>query len=51
MVEDDFGQQRFLTEDPSVTFRRGNFNRVPVIVGVTEYEVRNFQGQCSLEAE
>jgi hypothetical protein len=39
LIEDDFGQERFLIEDPSATFESGNFNRVPVIIGRTEFEL------------
>lgn len=38
VVEPDFGQERFLIEDPSVLFGRGNFSRVPIITGVTNDE-------------
>jgi carboxylesterase type B len=40
VVEDDFGQERFLSQDPSEIFRSGDFNKVPVIVGRTENEFR-----------
>lgn len=38
VVEHDFGQERFLTENPTKLFRQGRFYRVPVMTGVTEYE-------------
>jgi acetylcholinesterase len=38
VVEPDFGQERFLTEDPTATFARGNFSTVPIVVGVTSNE-------------
>jgi acetylcholinesterase len=38
VIEDDFGQERFLVEDPTRSFRSGNFNRVPVVAGRTELE-------------
>lgn len=38
VVEPDFGQERFLTEDPAVSFKRGNFARVPVLAGIAKYE-------------
>lgn len=38
VIEWDFGQERFLIEDPKVSFENGNFNRVPVIVGFTKDE-------------
>lgn len=38
VIEDDFGQERFLVEDPIVSLRDGRFNRVPILTGVTSYE-------------
>jgi carboxylesterase type B len=38
VVEPDFGQERFLTNDPKVLFKIGNFSKVPVITGVTNDE-------------
>lgn len=38
VVEKDFGQERFFTVDPSELFRRGTFNKVPVIAGRTTDE-------------
>ncbi|XP_037041115.1 esterase E4-like isoform X2 [Bradysia coprophila] len=38
LIEDDFGQERFLTDDPSVLFRQGNFSRVSTIAGITDHE-------------
>lgn len=38
VVEPDFGQERFLTDDPTKLFREGNFERVPIISGVTNDE-------------
>lgn len=38
IVEPDFGQERFMTDDPSVLFREGNFSRVNVIAGITAHE-------------
>lgn len=38
VVEPDFGQERFLTDEPNVLFSNGNFSRVPVIVGITADE-------------
>lgn len=34
----DFGQNRFLTEDPAKLFQNGNFTKVPVMIGVTADE-------------
>lgn len=39
VVELDFGQERFLTDDPTKLFSLGKFARVPVIAGVTKYEL------------
>ncbi|CAO1378626.1 unnamed protein product [Diamesa serratosioi] len=38
VIEPDFGQERFLTDDPTKLFRDGNFERVPIISGVTNDE-------------
>lgn len=38
VVEPDFGQERFLTDDPNILYRDGHFARVPVMAGVTKYE-------------
>lgn len=38
VIETDFGQERFLTEDPTELYRSGRFARVPVLSGVTKYE-------------
>lgn len=38
VIEPDFGQERFLTDDPVQLFRRGHFKRVPVLAGITELE-------------
>ena len=46
VIEDDFGQERFLVEDPTKTFRSGNFNKVPVIAGRAEYEFDRLVGKC-----
>ena len=48
VIEDDFGQERFLVEDPTKSFRSGNFNRVPVIAGRTEYELESVFGNLLL---
>lgn len=41
VIEDNFGQERFLIEDPSETFRSGKFNKVPIIIGRTEHEFQD----------
>lgn len=38
VVEPDFGQERFLTEDPAISFKKGNFARVPILAGIAKYE-------------
>lgn len=39
VIEPDFGQERFLTDDPTKLLQRGNFARIPIITGIIEYEV------------
>ena len=41
VVEPDFGQERFLTDDPTKLFQEGRFAKVPVLAGVTEFEFLN----------
>lgn len=38
VVEPDFGQERFLTKDPTKAFIEGDFVKVPVIAGITQDE-------------
>ncbi|BFF90237.1 venom carboxylesterase-6 [Drosophila madeirensis] len=38
VIEEDFGQERFLVEDPYTTALRGDFYKVPLITGITEFE-------------
>lgn len=38
VVEPDFGQERFLIEDPTESFLKGDFVKVPVIAGITQDE-------------
>lgn len=38
IVEPDFGQERFMTADPTVLFREGNFTRANIIIGITAHE-------------
>lgn len=38
VVELDFGQERFLTDDPTKLFDLGQFAMVPVLSGITKYE-------------
>jgi len=39
VVERNHGQERFLVEDPHRTARCGNFYKVPLISGITEFEL------------
>ncbi|EFA04389.1 hypothetical protein TcasGA2_TC014687 [Tribolium castaneum] len=41
VIEDGFGQERFLTEDPIKMFERGDFQKVPIVIGVTKDEFGN----------
>lgn len=38
VIEPDFGQERFITDDPVTLFRNGNFARVPAVLGRTADE-------------
>lgn len=38
VVEPDLGQERFLTDDPTRLYQLGQFNRIPVMAGITELE-------------
>lgn len=51
VIEEDFGQDRFLIENPIQTFKSGYFRKVPVIVGVTEleYEVKKNSKQSNFK--
>ncbi|XP_073818495.1 juvenile hormone esterase-like [Musca autumnalis] len=51
VVESDFGQERFLTEDPYKTMMSGNFNKVPLIIGLAEYEMYFFAYHTLLSDE
>lgn len=39
VIEPDFGRERFLTEDPTSLFKRGDFASVPILAGITKYEI------------
>uniref|UniRef100_A0A336LTK4 Carboxylic ester hydrolase n=1 Tax=Culicoides sonorensis TaxID=179676 RepID=A0A336LTK4_CULSO len=39
VIEKDFGQERFLSEDPRVSLANGRFMKIPIIAGVTENEL------------
>lgn len=36
--KNDYGQERFLVEDPYKTMLSGNIHKVPLITGITQYE-------------
>lgn len=38
VVEPDFGQERFIAEDPYKIMEKGAINKVPLIIGITQYE-------------
>lgn len=38
VIEPSFGQEQFLIEDPLITYRRGEFAKVKVLMGVTKDE-------------
>lgn len=38
LLEEDLGQERFVTDNPSVLFREGNFSRVNALMGMTAHE-------------
>lgn len=44
-IEQDYGQERFLVEHPTCSFRRGAFAKVPVLTGITRNEL-DFLGCC-----
>lgn len=39
VIEPDFGQERFLTDDPTKLFKSGQFMHVPVLAGISKYEL------------
>ncbi|XP_036336478.1 venom carboxylesterase-6-like [Rhagoletis pomonella] len=43
VIEPDYGQERFLTEDPVWSYQNGNFMKIPIITGMTKDE---FAGQA-----
>lgn len=47
VIEPDFGQERFLTEDPTKVYQRGDFMRIPIISGITKDEFA-FPAICEL---
>ncbi|KAJ6643532.1 Juvenile hormone esterase [Pseudolycoriella hygida] len=38
VVERDFGQERFLTQDPNCLMKNGQFAKVDILTGITEFE-------------
>lgn len=38
VIEKDFGQERFLTEDPVRAYQNGDFAKIPIITGMTKDE-------------
>lgn len=42
VIEPDFKQERFLTEDPIAAYKAGKQAKVPMIVGLTEHEEQVF---------
>lgn len=38
VIERDFGQERFLTQDPNCMLKNGHFEKVEILTGITEYE-------------
>lgn len=38
VIEENFGQERFLVADPVELFRNGSFEKVPLIIGRTRDE-------------
>jgi carboxylesterase type B len=41
VIEEDFGQERFLPDDPIKLIQKGDFQQVPVVIGVTKDEFAN----------
>ncbi|GAB0094319.1 Carboxylic ester hydrolase [Sergentomyia squamirostris] len=42
VIEPDFGQERFLIEDPVVSYLEGRYMKIPVISGITQDEFVKF---------
>lgn len=38
IIEQDFGQERFLTNDPTCLIEDGQFEPIEILTGITEYE-------------
>lgn len=41
VIERDFGQERFLTQHPTCLIRQGQFQKVDILTGLTQYEFVN----------
>lgn len=41
VIERDFGQQRFLTQHPTCLIHQGQFQKVDILTGLTQYEFVN----------
>ncbi|XP_037051706.1 esterase FE4-like [Bradysia coprophila] len=42
VVEPDFGQERFLVEDPTLSFYEGRFQKIPIISGIIKLEFAQY---------
>ncbi|XP_059617683.1 juvenile hormone esterase [Phlebotomus argentipes] len=42
VIEPDFGQERFLVEDPTISYLEGRYMKIPVIAGITKDEFVQF---------
>lgn len=42
VVEPDFGQERFLVEDPTLSLYEGRFQKVPIISGIIKLEFAQY---------
>ncbi|XP_055371593.1 juvenile hormone esterase-like, partial [Condylostylus longicornis] len=40
-IEKDFGQDRFITKDPSILYKNEEFSKIPVLIGITKDEMAN----------
>lgn len=46
VVEPDFGQERFLVEDPTLSFYEGRFQKIPIISGIIKLEFAQYAISC-----
>jgi hypothetical protein len=49
VIEEDFGQERFLSDHPINLIESGEFEHVPVVIGVTKDEFANLAFRKSLQ--